>query len=131
MASRVDLRSGDRRAPIAGIVLVARGDESDPAHDGESPQSERLRILLDGLAGGICILSFCCTGYIAYLGGDTVIGYPTVAENCVIGLLFGYFPDHFTGNFIIEARHQVSVSYTKHFFSADDYFFDFAGQEHA
>lgn len=42
---------------------------------------------LDGLAGGICILSFCCTGYIAYLGGDTVIALLSVA---LVGSIFGF-----------------------------------------
>jgi len=42
---------------------------------------------LDGLAGGICILSFCCTGYIAYLSGDTVIALLTVA---LVGAIFGF-----------------------------------------
>jgi len=42
---------------------------------------------LDGLAGGICILSFCCTGYIAYLGGDTVTALLAVA---VVGAIFGF-----------------------------------------
>lgn len=42
---------------------------------------------LDGLAGGICILSFCCTGYIAYLNGNTVIALLTVA---LIGSIFGF-----------------------------------------
>ena len=42
---------------------------------------------LDGLAGGICVLSFCCTAYIAYLGGDTVIALLTVA---LIGAIFGF-----------------------------------------
>jgi UDP-GlcNAc:undecaprenyl-phosphate GlcNAc-1-phosphate transferase len=42
---------------------------------------------LDGLAGGICILSFCCTGYIGYLGGDTVIALLSVA---LVGSIFGF-----------------------------------------
>ncbi|MFM9377791.1 NTP transferase domain-containing protein [Gordonia sp. VNK21] len=46
--------SGDRIEPIAGIVLVARGDESAAPVDDEVPQNERLRILLDDLSAGGC-----------------------------------------------------------------------------
>lgn len=42
---------------------------------------------LDGLAGGICILSFCCTGYIAYLSDNTDISLLAVA---LVGSIFGF-----------------------------------------
>ncbi|MBP7527631.1 MAG: undecaprenyl/decaprenyl-phosphate alpha-N-acetylglucosaminyl 1-phosphate transferase [Syntrophorhabdaceae bacterium] len=42
---------------------------------------------LDGLAGGICILSFCCTGYIAYLSNNTDISLLAVA---LVGSIFGF-----------------------------------------
>jgi UDP-GlcNAc:undecaprenyl-phosphate GlcNAc-1-phosphate transferase len=42
---------------------------------------------LDGLAGGICILSFCCTGYIAYLSNNTDIALLAVA---LVGSIFGF-----------------------------------------
>ena len=42
---------------------------------------------LDGLAGGICILSFCCTGYIAYLSNNTDISLLAVA---LAGSIFGF-----------------------------------------
>ena len=42
---------------------------------------------LDGLAGGICILSFLCIGYLAYCGGNTVIALLSVA---ITGAIFGF-----------------------------------------
>lgn len=42
---------------------------------------------LDGLAGGICLLSFSCLGYLAYLEGDAVVGFITLA---LIGGVFGF-----------------------------------------
>lgn len=42
---------------------------------------------LDGLAGGICILSFSCIGYLAYCGGNTVIALLSVA---IAGAIFGF-----------------------------------------
>ena len=42
---------------------------------------------LDGLAGGICLLSFCCIGYLAFLGENTVI---TLISLSLIGAIFGF-----------------------------------------
>lgn len=42
---------------------------------------------LDGLAGGISIMSFICIGYLAYLGGDFAVVLLSVA---VIGAIFGF-----------------------------------------
>lgn len=42
---------------------------------------------LDGLAGGICLLIFCCIGYLAYLEGDVVIGLVCLA---MAGAIFGF-----------------------------------------
>jgi UDP-GlcNAc:undecaprenyl-phosphate GlcNAc-1-phosphate transferase len=42
---------------------------------------------LDGLAGGISLLSFCCIGYLAYLGGNSSIILITMA---VAGAIFGF-----------------------------------------
>lgn len=42
---------------------------------------------LDGLAGGICVLSFSCTGYLAYLSGNPAICLLAVA---LIGSIFGF-----------------------------------------
>lgn len=42
---------------------------------------------LDGLAGGICLLSFSCIGYLAYLEGNAVIGLLVLA---LAGGVFGF-----------------------------------------
>jgi UDP-GlcNAc:undecaprenyl-phosphate GlcNAc-1-phosphate transferase len=42
---------------------------------------------LDGLAGGICLLSFSCLGYIAYLSGNEQIALISVA---LAGAIFGF-----------------------------------------
>ena len=42
---------------------------------------------LDGLAGGICLLTFCCIGYLAYLDGAAAIGLAALA---FIGAIFGF-----------------------------------------
>jgi UDP-GlcNAc:undecaprenyl-phosphate GlcNAc-1-phosphate transferase len=42
---------------------------------------------LDGLAGGICLLTFCCIGYLAYLDGAVAIGLAALA---FIGAIFGF-----------------------------------------
>ncbi len=42
---------------------------------------------LDGLAGGICLLSFCCIGYLAFLGENTLI---TLISLSLIGAIFGF-----------------------------------------
>lgn len=42
---------------------------------------------LDGLAGGICLLTFCCLGYLAYLDGACAIGLAALA---FIGAIFGF-----------------------------------------
>jgi len=49
---------------------------------------------LDGLAGGICMLSFCCIGYLSYLERDFNIVIPIAAlVGAIIGFLrFNTFP---------------------------------------
>ncbi len=42
---------------------------------------------LDGLAGGISLLSFCCIGYLAYLDGSSAIILITMA---IAGAIFGF-----------------------------------------
>ena len=42
---------------------------------------------LDGLAAGICLLSFCCIGYLAFLQGDRAI---TLLSLSLIGEIFGF-----------------------------------------
>jgi UDP-GlcNAc:undecaprenyl-phosphate GlcNAc-1-phosphate transferase len=42
---------------------------------------------LDGLAGGICLLSFCCIAYLAYGGGDLMIATLSVA---MVGAIIGF-----------------------------------------
>ncbi len=42
---------------------------------------------LDGLAGGISIMSFICIAYLAYLGGDLTVVLLSIA---VIGAIFGF-----------------------------------------
>jgi UDP-GlcNAc:undecaprenyl-phosphate GlcNAc-1-phosphate transferase len=42
---------------------------------------------LDGLAGGISLLSFCCIGYLAYLEKDVSVGLAALA---FIGAIFGF-----------------------------------------
>jgi len=42
---------------------------------------------LDGLAGGICLLTFCCIGYLAYLEEDFVLGLVALAT---AGAIFGF-----------------------------------------
>lgn len=42
---------------------------------------------LDGLAGGICLLSFCCIGFLAYLEADTSVGLAALA---LAGAIFGF-----------------------------------------
>ncbi|MGB7631187.1 MAG: MraY family glycosyltransferase, partial [Candidatus Deferrimicrobium sp.] len=42
---------------------------------------------LDGLAGGICLLTFCCIGYLAYLQEDFVPGLIALAT---AGAIFGF-----------------------------------------
>lgn len=42
---------------------------------------------LDGLAGGICLLSFCCIGYLAFLEGETTIALLSLS---LIGAIFGF-----------------------------------------
>ena len=42
---------------------------------------------LDGLAGGISLLSFCCIGYLAYLDGSSAIVLITMA---IAGAIFGF-----------------------------------------
>ena len=42
---------------------------------------------LDGLAGGICLLTFTCIGYLAYIEGDTVNGLVALA---LVGAIFGF-----------------------------------------
>ena len=42
---------------------------------------------LDGLAGGMCLLTFCCIGYLAYLEEDFVLGLIALAT---AGAIFGF-----------------------------------------
>ena len=42
---------------------------------------------LDGLAGGICLLSFCCIAYLGYLDGDLAI---TIMSIALAGAIFGF-----------------------------------------
>lgn len=42
---------------------------------------------LDGLAGGICLLIFCCIGFLAFLEGNTTIGLIALA---LAGSIFGF-----------------------------------------
>lgn len=42
---------------------------------------------LDGLAGGVCLLSFCCIGYLAFLQGDTAI---TLLSLSLVGTIFAF-----------------------------------------
>ncbi|OPY74843.1 MAG: putative undecaprenyl-phosphate N-acetylglucosaminyl 1-phosphate transferase [Syntrophorhabdus sp. PtaU1.Bin058] len=42
---------------------------------------------LDGLAGGISLLSFCCIGYLAHLEENTLIAFLSVS---LIGAIFGF-----------------------------------------
>jgi UDP-GlcNAc:undecaprenyl-phosphate/decaprenyl-phosphate GlcNAc-1-phosphate transferase len=42
---------------------------------------------LDGLAGGICLLSFCCIGYLSYLVENTTV---TLLSLALIGAIFGF-----------------------------------------
>lgn len=49
---------------------------------------------LDGLAGGICLLSFACIGYLGYGSGDMTIAVVAFAmTGCILGFLrFNTFP---------------------------------------
>ena len=42
---------------------------------------------LDGLAGGLCLLGFCCIGYLAFLEDKTII---TLISISLIGAIFGF-----------------------------------------
>lgn len=42
---------------------------------------------LDGLAGGISLLGFCCIGYLAYLTGDTAV---LILSLALAGAIFGF-----------------------------------------
>lgn len=42
---------------------------------------------LDGLAGGLSLLGFCCIGYLAYLEGNLIIALISIA---LIGAIFGF-----------------------------------------
>jgi UDP-GlcNAc:undecaprenyl-phosphate GlcNAc-1-phosphate transferase len=42
---------------------------------------------LDGLAGGICLLSFCCIGYLAWLEDNTLIALLSLS---FVGVIFGF-----------------------------------------
>jgi len=42
---------------------------------------------LDGLAGGISLLGFCCIAYLAYLVGETAV---VVVAACLAGAIFGF-----------------------------------------
>ncbi|MFZ2510587.1 MAG: hypothetical protein WAW85_05785, partial [Gordonia sp. (in: high G+C Gram-positive bacteria)] len=60
MTSRGDSNSGDRIAPVAGIILVARGDERGEAAD--EPQFERLQVLLASFGAGGCLDLYVALG---------------------------------------------------------------------
>ena len=49
---------------------------------------------LDGLAGGICLLSFCCIGYLAWVGQNFIVLVPVMAlAGAIVGFLrFNTFP---------------------------------------
>ncbi len=42
---------------------------------------------LDGLAGGICLISFCCIGYLAYLAENLTI---TLLSLALVAVIFGF-----------------------------------------
>jgi UDP-GlcNAc:undecaprenyl-phosphate GlcNAc-1-phosphate transferase len=42
---------------------------------------------LDGLAGGLCLLGFCCIGYLAFLEDNTIL---TLISISLIGAIFGF-----------------------------------------
>ena len=42
---------------------------------------------LDGLAGGICLISFCCIGWLAYQGDNVVVTFISIS---LIGVIFGF-----------------------------------------
>ncbi|GAC56727.1 hypothetical protein GOHSU_12_01170 [Gordonia hirsuta DSM 44140 = NBRC 16056] len=82
MASRGEFDTGDRISRIAGILLVARGDEREEPHD--VPQLERLRILLASFgAGG------CDDLYVAL--GSRVVAAPTDSSTTF------YLPEWYNG----------------------------------
>ena len=60
---------------------------------------------LDGLAGGISIMSFICIAYLAYLGGDLMVVLLSVA---MIGAIFGFlrFDTHPATLFMGDAGSQ-------------------------
>jgi UDP-GlcNAc:undecaprenyl-phosphate/decaprenyl-phosphate GlcNAc-1-phosphate transferase len=61
---------------------------------------------LDGLAGGICLLIFCCMGYLAYLEGNTTLGLISLA---FAGAIFGFlrFNTHPASVFMGDAGSQL------------------------
>jgi len=61
---------------------------------------------LDGLAGGITLLIFCCIGFLAYLEGDTVIGLIALS---LAGAIFGFlrFNTHPATVFMGDAGSQL------------------------
>lgn len=61
---------------------------------------------LDGLAGGICLLIFCCIGYLSYLEGNTVTGLISLALS---GAIFGFlrFNTHPATVFMGDAGSQL------------------------
>lgn len=54
MASLAGFNSGGRGVPVAGIVLVSRGDERRAPTDDDVPQPERLGALLASFGAGGC-----------------------------------------------------------------------------
>lgn len=60
---------------------------------------------LDGLAGGICLLSFCCISYLAYLVGNGQIGLIALS---LAGVIFGFlrFNTHPASIFMGDAGSQ-------------------------
>jgi UDP-GlcNAc:undecaprenyl-phosphate GlcNAc-1-phosphate transferase len=61
---------------------------------------------LDGLAGGLCLLIFCCIGYLASLEGDTTIGFVALA---MAGAIFGFlrYNTHPASVFMGDAGSQL------------------------
>ena len=60
---------------------------------------------LDGLAGGICLLSFCCISYLAYLVGNAQIGLIALS---LAGVIFGFL--RFNTGLDFHGRRRQPVS---------------------
>lgn len=60
---------------------------------------------LDGLAGGICLLTFCCIGYLAYLEEDFVLGLIALAT---AGAIFGFLRSGFSRTIEMCSRSRTT-----------------------